>query len=117
MSEEFYWILEVAILPGEMDAFRSVARDLITATQAEPGTLNYEWNLSGDEKTCHIYERYQNSEAAIVHVRSFGQYAERFMKACRPTLFDIYGAPNEEVKAALADFGPVYFTPMGGFKR
>lgn len=117
MSEQIYWILEVAILPGQLDNFRAVAGDLIAATEPEPGTLGYEWALNDDGTVCHIYERYQNSDALVAHVRSFGNFAERFMQACRPTRFHVYGTPNEAAKAALADFGPVYFSPLGGFSR
>ena len=117
MSQEIYWVLEVAILPGQLDHFRAVASDLIAATESEPDTLNYEWNLSADGTICHIYERYRNSDATVAHVQSFGLFAERFMKACRPTRFDVYGVPDEAVKAALADFGPAYYSRLGGFSR
>ena len=86
-------------------------------TQSEPGTLDYEWNLSEDETVCHIFERYKNVEAVLTHVRSFGLFAERFMQSCRPTRFHVYGPANDEVKAALADLHPVYFSPLGGFSR
>jgi len=117
MSENISWILEVAIHPGRLEDFRSVAKDLIAKTESETGTLGYEWNLSEDGTACHICERYQNSDALVAHVRSFGNFAERFMQACRPTRFHVYGTPNEDAKAALTDFHPVYFSSLGGFNR
>jgi len=117
MKNEIYWILEVAVLPGQLENFRAVARDLIASTEKEPDTLGYEWNLNDDGTTCHIYERYKNSDAWIAHVHGFGAFAERFMQACRPTRFHIYGTPNAAVKAALADFSPVYFSPIGSITR
>jgi quinol monooxygenase YgiN len=117
MSTQIYWLLEVAINPGKLEAFRSVANDLIAATEKEPGTLGYQWNLNEDETVCHIYERYQDSAAMLVHVQSFGKYAARFMQACRPTRFDFYGNPSEEAKAALTDLHPTFFKPLGGFNR
>jgi quinol monooxygenase YgiN len=117
MSEQIYWILQVAIHPGKLDDFRAVARDLIAKTQSEPGTLGYQWNLSEDKTICHIYERYQNAEALLTHVKSFGDFATRFMEACYPTRFHVYGPANEAVKAALADFHPIYFSELGGFSR
>ncbi len=53
----------------------------------------------------------------IKHVESFGNFAARFMAACRPTQFSVYGKPNAEAKAALADLGPAYFSTLGGFSR
>jgi len=117
MSEEISWVLEVAILPGQLENFRTVAKDLIAATQPEPGTLVYEWNLNDDKTACDIYERYKDSAALLMHIGSFAPFAERFMQSCRPTRFHVYGAPSETAKAALADFQPVYFSPLGGFSR
>jgi quinol monooxygenase YgiN len=117
MSASISWILEVAIHPGKLNDFRSVAADLIAASQSEPGTLDYEWNLSADSTVCHIFERYKDSEALLKHVLSFGTYARRFMESCHPTRFDVYGTPSDAAKAALAELHPVYFLPIGGFSR
>lgn len=44
MSEHVHWLLEVAIKPGERDAFIAWMHEMVTATQAnEPEALNYEW--------------------------------------------------------------------------
>jgi len=117
MSNQISWILQVAIHPGKLEDFRAVARDLIAKTELETGTLDYEWNLSEDGTICHIFERYQDADALVTHVESFGAFAKRFMEACHPTRFHVYGTPTDEVKAALADLGPVYFSPLGGFSR
>ena len=117
MSTQISWLLEVAILPGQLENFKAVARDLIAITEKEKGTFAYEWNLNADETSCDIYERYQDSEAMIAHVNSFGNFAERFLNACRPTSFHVYGAPNEAAKAQLADLHPLYFKNLGGFSR
>jgi len=117
MNDQISWDLEVAILPGQLDNFRAVARDLIAATEPEPGALSYEYKLSNDGTACHIYERYQNSAAVLAHVESFHHFAERFMQTCHPTSLHIYGTPSDEVKAEFADLHPVYFTWFGGFNR
>ena len=117
MSEEISWLLEVTILPGKLDDFRAVVRDLVASTRNEPGTLIYEWYLTADGTNCHIYERYKNSVAVVTHVQSFGRFAEKFMQACRPTHFYVYGAPTDEAKAAIADLGPVFLPLMDGFSR
>jgi len=117
MSDQIYWILQVAIHPGKLEDFRSVANDLIAKTKLEPGTLGYQWNLSDDESICHIYERYQNAEALLTHVQSFGAFAKHFMEACHPTSFHVYGPANDAVVAALDDLQPVYFSELGGFSR
>ncbi len=117
MSDQIYWILQVAVHPGKLEDFKSVANELIAKTQLEAGTLGYEWNLSEDETVCHIYERYKDAAALLAHVQSFGAFAKRFMEACHPTHFYVYGTPTDAVEEALADLHPIYFTPLGGFSR
>ena len=117
MSNQISWLLEVEILPGKLDDFRAVARDLIANTEPETGTLDYEYHLSPDEKTVHIFERYADSAAMLKHVAGFMNFAARFMAAGRPKSFSVYGKPSDEAKAALADLGPVYFSELGGFSR
>jgi quinol monooxygenase YgiN len=52
MSENVYWLLEVAIKPGEFDNFKALMEEMVEATQAnEPNTLNYEWTISEDSQT------------------------------------------------------------------
>jgi quinol monooxygenase YgiN len=117
MSDHISWLLEVEILPGKLDEFRAVARDLIANTEPEPATLDYEWHLSPDNKMAHLFERYADSAAMIAHVEGFGAFAARFLGACRVTRFSVYGKPSAEAKAALADLSPVYFSQLGGFSR
>ena len=119
MSNNVYWVLELAIKPGEFDNFKALLNEMVKATQAnEPNALNYEWFISKDNKSCHIYERYVDSAAVMTHLGTFGQkFAERFMAALEPTRFTVYGNPSDEVIKALSGFGPVYMAPIGGFAR
>ena len=117
MNAEISWLLEVEILPGQLENFRAVAGELIASTRTEPGTLAYEWHVNDVGTICHIYERYRDSAALVTHVQGFGRVADRFLQACRPTRFSVYGAPNAEAKAAVADFGPDYYSFLGGFSR
>jgi quinol monooxygenase YgiN len=119
MSDNVYWLLELAIKPGEFDNFEALMKEMVEATQAnEPNTLNYEWSISDDRQSCHIYERYVDSAATMTYLGTFGEkFAERFMAALEPTRFLVYGTPNNEVKAALSGFGPVFRAPFGGFAR
>ncbi len=119
MSENVYWLLEVTIKPGELDNFKALMKEMVEATQAnEPNTLNYEWTISEDSQSCHIYERYADSAATMTHLGAFGEkFAERFMAAVDPTRIVVYGTPNNEVKEALSGFGPIFMAPFGGFAR
>ena len=77
---------------------------------------NYEWAISDDRQVCHLYERYQDSTAAMIHIQSFGaNFAARFMDVLKLTRCVVYGTPNAQVKDTLAPFGPAYMEPLGGF--
>ena len=119
MSNNIYWILELKINEGQLNAFRSLMGEMVEATQSnEPDALNYEWWISEDETTCHIYERYADSAALMTHLGNFGaNFAERFMSMVVPTGFTVYGNANDTVKEALAAFGPTYMGALGGFGR
>src|ERR1700693_1107897 len=65
--------------------------------------LNYEWAISDDRQVCHLYERYQDSAAAIIHLESFGEhFAARMVEVVKLTRCFVYGTPSAQLKDALA---------------
>lgn len=119
MNGNVAWMLELTIQSGRGDDFRALMTEMVAATKAnEPGTLAYEWSISPDGTTCHIWERYADSAAAMIHAGTFGaKYAGRFLEVARPVRQVVYGSPSPELRAALAGFGPVYLEPAAGFSR
>ena len=118
MNDVVYWIVELAIKPGQFDAFKDMMNELIESASAEAGTLNYEWNISEDETRCHVYERYADSEAAMIHSRTFAeQFAENVLAIVDVANLTVYGNPNDEVKDTLSEFGAVFMAPIGGFVK
>ena len=92
---------------------------MVEATRAnEPSTLSYEWFITDDNKSCHIYERYADSDAVMTHLGAFGEkFAERILAISEPTRFMVYGNPSEDARKALSGFGAVFLAPIGGFAR
>ena len=119
MTENVILAVEFAIIPGRFEDFKTLAAEIIEATQHnEPGTLNYEWAISDDRQVCHVYERYRDSAAVMTHLESFGaNFAVRLMEAVTPARLVVYGTPSAQVKDGLAGLGPVYMAPLGGFRR
>ncbi len=119
MENQVYWMLETTVNEGKLDELKVLMAEMIEATKNdEPGTLNYEWSLSSDEKTLHIFERYEDSSATMVHMGNFGsKFAKRFMTCLTPTDFTVYGNPDQTVLKALAPMGAVAMTSIGGFSR
>ena len=118
-TQEVYWVITVAVQPGQMDEFKKIVAQIVAATKEEPGTLQYEFSVSADQATVDITERYRNSDAVIAHVsQTFGpKFSKAFLAVAKPTRFTVYGSPSEEAKRVLADFNPTYMTPLDGFSR
>ena len=119
MGEQIFWIFENRIKDGQVDALKSLLEEMSEATQAdEPGTLGYEWFISEDNESCHIYERYADGAAALQHIETFGKkFADRFMAILKPEGLKIYGNTDGAVKVALTALGARFHTSLGGFYR
>lgn len=119
MTGHVYWIFDLEIKEGVYDAFEALMKEMVEATKAdEPGALNYEWSVSEDKKTCHILERFESSEAALIHMGNFGsKFAGRFMEVLKPKKITIYGHPSEKVLNGLSRMGAVHMPSVGGFSR
>src|SRR5215472_19139176 len=93
------------VLPGQMDNFKRVATKVIAAVAQEPGTLMYEWSLRPDQKTFDAVELYQNSDAAVAHVKhvvsEFGKDLGQVQKALQLV---VYGSPDARAKQVLEPF-------------
>jgi quinol monooxygenase YgiN len=118
MSENVAWTIHTSVLDGHLDAARALMTDMVESTRAEPGTIGYEWFLNEAGTECHMKDRYADSAAALFHLGNFGpKFSERFMESFAVTGFFVYGEPSEELRAAIAGFGPVYLGTLGGFTR
>lgn len=119
MNKNVFWIFELTIKEGQLKNLKDLMVEMVDATKAnEPGTIAYEWMINEDNTICHIHERYADSEATLAHLSTFVEkYAGRLMETGDATRFEVYGNPSDAVKEALAGFGGVYLTPIGGFVR
>jgi quinol monooxygenase YgiN len=118
MNDHVSWLLELAVKPGELDNFKTLVNEMTESTEAEPGTLMYEWSINEDGSVVHLYERFADSGAAVGHLSGFGEkFAQRFLSAVDPTRLSVYGTPSDNAKEALGALGPAYLTPLGGFAR
>ena len=118
MANTVSWNLQLSVRDGQQGEVRPLMNDMIAATQQEAGAQLYEWFLSAGGKTCHINERYADSEAVLTHLGNFGsRFAERFLACFEPTALWVYGDPNSEARAALDGLGAAYLGWVGGFIR
>jgi quinol monooxygenase YgiN len=119
MSSQVSWMLELDVQEGRENDLRALIAEMVNDTQAnQPGTLDYEWSISADGKHCHLFERYVDSAAALVHIGTFGkEFAGRFFEVLKLVRMVIYGSPDHAVQEALANLHPVYMPFAGGFSR
>lgn len=113
------WFIQAEIRTGKLDALKDLISEMCTRSRDnEPGTLAYEWSISADGTTGHLYERYADSDAALAHLASFGEhFAERFMPLVGALRMSVYGTPSEALSQELSDMEPVYFEKVDGFAR
>jgi quinol monooxygenase YgiN len=117
-SPQIYWVLTVSVKPGKLDDFKQLVAEAVAGAEKQPKTLSYQYNLSPDQKTVDIVERYADSAGVIAHVEDFGaKYAKRFMEDVTPTHFAVFGPVSAAAKKAIAGFNPVYMSPIDGFVR
>lgn len=119
MSENVSWLLSLAVNPGRLEDLKNLVTEMVEATHKnENGALNYEWAISEDRQVCDLYERYEDSAAAMTHLEWFGvNCAARFTEVVTSTRLVVYGTPSQQVKDALAALSPVYMLPLRGFSR
>jgi quinol monooxygenase YgiN len=118
MEGQVSWVVELAVKPGELETFKTLMEEMVAGTSTEPQTRNYEWYISDDGGTVHIYEKYADSDAMIAHVSGFlEKWAARFMSSVDLIRFTVYGDPSPAARELLAGFNGTYLGPWGGFAR
>ncbi|HTF87359.1 MAG TPA: antibiotic biosynthesis monooxygenase [Planctomycetota bacterium] len=118
MNDSIYWLLEVSIQPRQLEEFRSLMKAMVESAKGETDTLSYDWTLSEDSRTCHLFERYADSGAVMIHARTFqAKFASKFLDLAQPQSMVVHGKPSPQVKDVLAVFNPTYMSPLGGFHR
>jgi quinol monooxygenase YgiN len=118
VEDHVSWVIELAVKAGEGDQSRELMEEMVSGTSPEPQTLGYEWYISDDGGTVHIYEKYADSEAMVTHVNGFMEkWAKRFLDCFEVTRFVVYGDPSPAARELLDGFGATYLRPWGGFSR
>jgi len=107
MSKKIQISAHIKIRPGKLEEFKRQASEIIAQAKAkDPGTLQYDWFLSGDGTECEVREIYESSDALLAHVVNIG--------APRDTLFEkyatdhaivIYGNPPQGLLQKAAEMG------------
>ncbi len=118
MADDLYWLFTVKVHPGQFDTFKALVAEIVGATQQEPGTLAYQYAVSADQETVHIFERYRDSAAFVTHAETtFARYVEGFLALVSIKSVLVYGAPSAQARKVLDSFNPTYMSLFDGFAR
>ncbi|HMA00188.1 MAG TPA: antibiotic biosynthesis monooxygenase [Steroidobacteraceae bacterium] len=116
MNGEICWLVELTIKPGQLETFGALTGEMVDSTRRELGVLSYQRFISEDRKTIHVFERYEDSAAALAHLQVFAEkFAARFQELVERKRFVVFGCPTAELKAALDGYGASYATLFGEF--
>ena len=126
MSDGIFFVVELEVGADRVEELRSILDEMAAITERdEPGTLAYEWFLTDDRSACFIYERYADSNAAVVHSQTFPEGLGRRAMAFLPTRLTAYGTVTDDIRtrriepllAAVPGIQLVTLDPGGGFAR
>jgi quinol monooxygenase YgiN len=119
MNQTVYFVVELEIHEGKLDAFESIAQAMIAGTQKESGALGYEWYFSADRKRCRLVETYKDADAALAHVTGSVvlQLVPKLIGVSSISRFEVYGDPGPKAAATLRVAGAEIFEFRHGLGR
>lgn len=101
MTSQIRRVVKVSINEGQLDEFKEVANRFIERVKAgEPRTLNYDWFVDDESGQCCILERYENSEALLLHLANIRDLYEPLFEVCQIYSIEVFGNVTEEIRKA-----------------
>ncbi|WP_199429736.1 hypothetical protein [Qaidamihabitans albus] len=112
----------MTITEGHLDGFKHAIRKAVEFVSEHGPQLMVEVFIDEENMLAHSFQLYRDSEAVLAHWRMSDPYIRDVMEHCSVRQFDVYGQPNDEVRAGLrpptGDTMPVSLTPpFTGFTR
>jgi quinol monooxygenase YgiN len=109
----------VTVNEGQLEAFKSIAREMVAGAEMESGTLGYEWFSDPSEKSFTLLETYENVAAVEAHFMGsvVGELVPKLAAHVTITGLEFYGDPGPKVTEMAAGFGAVHFPYWNGMNR
>ncbi len=119
MAHTVQLVVDVTIDEGKLAAFEEIAQAMIAETQKEPGTLAYDWYLSGDRKRCRVVETYADADGVLEHLTgpAVDGLVPKLLETSKLVGIDVYGDPGPKAAEILAGFGAEIFEPWHRLTR
>ncbi|MBH0042824.1 putative quinol monooxygenase [Pseudoalteromonas sp. SWXJZ10B] len=117
MKNHVTWTVQGQIKEGKYDEFLLIMAQLVALAKSEAGTLMYEWTVSEDKHSVHIYERYQDEDAAKVHLAGWDKSGPLFLSVVDMDKITVFSQLSKEFAQAFAGLSTVFMKPVGGFVK
>ncbi|WP_225629553.1 hypothetical protein [Streptomyces werraensis] len=110
------------IKEGHLDGFRRAIAQAVAFAQEHGPQLMVEVFIDEERMLAHSFQLYRDSDAIRVHWRLSDPYIRGVMKHCTVQHFEIFGAPDPDIVAALktpdGESFPFVVSPrLAGFNR
>ncbi len=103
------------IQEGKIDEFKKLVGFIIDRIKStEPCTISYEWFLSQDQSLCYVIQIYEESDAAMFHLRNVADLLDPFHMVAPLTELKIFGNPSSELRQVLEPIGTQFFEHLNG---
>src|SRR5260370_41349065 len=105
MKGHVSWVNELAVKEGKLETFRELMEEMVSGTSGEPGTLAYQWYISHDGGTVHVFEIYADSEAEVRPPVNKGVMVEKWARRVTDSVHSApcirYGGPRSARRGIL----------------
>ncbi len=111
--------VDLTINAEKFDKFEAIVQEMIAGSQKEPGTLGYDWCLSGDRRRCRLLETYVDANAVLAHLTGpvVQELVPKLLETSSVGGFEVYGDPGPKAAQMLAGFGAEIFELWRGLGR
>lgn len=99
--KKIHIVARFKIHDGKLSNFKSGADHCIAATKTEAGALLYDWFIDEDNMLCTVIETYQDSNAALAHVRNVQEPLSKLMEISDFS-GEVFGNASSELSTALS---------------
>jgi quinol monooxygenase YgiN len=114
MNDQVAWRVELSVKPNQLENFLALTGEMVDVASTEEGCLSYQRFINADDTIVHVYERYQNSGAALEHLATFSRrFGARYSGMVDRKSFTVFGNLSSELKKVLDQFSPLYLRPFG----
>ena len=111
--------VNLVVNDGQLEAFKSIAQSMTSVSQAEPGTLGYEWFVSRDGKQFRLIETYTDAHAVEAHF--IGPVVQELVPELAAVSSvdgcEVYGDPGPKVMEMATGLGAVIYQYWVGLNR